>query len=129
MYHILLDWETSTPDSIQGFTHQCQASNKSNNFSHNFTLDISKSLESNEENTFPLILVEVFQVGLFNRQKAVGYGFTHLPESAGLHSITVPTWCPYIEGVFQQLEDYFLSLRPQIENLSYLGRPDNVCLR
>jgi len=119
------DWEISSPDSIEGFTHQSQANNNSNNFSHSFTLDILKSLESSEENSLPLILFEVFQVGLFNRQKAVGYGFTHLPGSPGPHRLTVPTWCPYVEGVSQQLEDYFLSLRPQIENLSYLGRPDN----
>lgn len=56
----------------------------------------------------------------------MGYGFTHLPKSAGIHLLTVPTWSPCIEGVSQQLEDYFLSLRPQIEDLSYLGRPDNV---
>ena len=124
--NISLDWEISSPDSIEGFTHQSQANNNSNNFSHSFTLDILKSLESSEENSLPLILFEVFQVGLFNRQKAVGYGFTHLPGSPGPHRLTVPTWCPYVEGVSQQLEDYFLSLRPQIENLSYLGRPDNV---
>jgi len=119
------DWEISTEDSIQGLTHQSQANGKSNNFNHSFTLDIAKSLDSIEESSSPLILFEVFQVSLFNRQKAVGYGFTHLPKSAGIHLLTVPTWSPYIEGVSQQLEDYFLSLRPQIEDLSYLGRPDN----
>ena len=119
----ILDWEVASKGTVHGLTHQSQTNNQSNNFSHTFTIDISKSVES-EESSSPLLLFEVFEVGLFNRQKAVGYGFTHLPEIPGLHLQTVSTWRPYVKGVSQNLENHFLSLRPQIENLSYPGRPN-----
>ena len=118
-------WEVAAQNKIQGVTHQSRANNfSSNNFSHNFTLDISKS--TNTDDPPPLILLEVFKVGLLHRQKVVGYGFLNFPQIPGLQLFTVPTWYPCIEEPTQQLLNHFLNIRPQISDLTYAGRPNKV---
>jgi Meckel syndrome type 1 protein len=73
-----------------------------------------------------LLLLEVYDVNMWNRQKSVGYGFTHVPLTPGSYSIVIPTWRPYIKETSLQLREYFLGLAPQIENIQYAGFSNDV---
>ena len=132
-FFLLLDWVLAEPKNLHGVTHQSRARNdSSNHFGHRFTLDVSKSWqhssssETPDLNPTPLLLLEVYDVNMWNRQKSVGYGFTHVPLTPGSHSIAIPTWRPYITETSLQLREYFLGLAPQIENIKYAGIPNDV---
>ena len=94
---------------------------------------MSKSWQSNSAAAEPipsqpplLLLFEVYDVNVWNRQKSVGYGFTHVPLTPGRCSVTVQTWRPHITETSLQLKDFFLGLAPQIENIKYAGLPTDV---
>lgn len=131
---LLLDWILAEPKNLHGVTHQSRAGNdSSNHFGHRFTLDVSKSWQHSSSSSSetpdliptPLLLLEVYDVNMWNRQKSVGYGFTHVPLTPGSYSIAIPTWRPYITETSLQLREYFLGLAPQIENIKYAGIPNN----
>lgn len=132
-YFLLLDWVLAEPKSLHGVTHQSKARNdSSNHFGHRFTLDVSKSWHHSSSETAELVptpllllLLEVYDVNMWNRQKSVGYGFTHIPLTPGCYSINVPTWRPHVTDTSLQLHDFFLGLAPQIENIKYAGFPDD----
>jgi B9 domain-containing protein 2 len=43
-----------------------------------------------------------------------GYGFCHVPTSAGMHEVEVVTWCP--EGtVMEKLTSFFVGGRPRLK--------------
>ncbi|XP_032790948.1 Meckel syndrome type 1 protein [Daphnia magna] len=127
------DWVLAEPKSLHGVTHQSKARNdSSNHFGHRFTLDVSKSWHHSSSETAELVptpllllLLEVYDVNMWNRQKSVGYGFTHIPLTPGCYSIDVPTWRPHVTDTSLQLHDFFLGLAPQIENIKYAGFPDD----
>jgi len=115
--------------NLQGVTHQSKLRNSKASLGHNFTLDISKQyqLDSEKEgfiNT-PLLLFEVFDVNFWNRQRSIGYGFMPFTLKPGSHVTTIQTWRPQRRGPAEQLQEYFLGLAPQIENLNYAGIPNN----
>jgi Ciliary basal body-associated, B9 protein len=123
--NFLVEWELSRPNELFGSTHQSRACiNGANHFGHSFTLDISKNIQSDIPH--PLLLVKVFNVGWWNRQQALGYGFAHFPTTAGSTSVTIATWKPESSSINQELEQLFLNLSPQLENLSYVGIAKNV---
>lgn len=134
---LLEDWVLAEPKSLHGVTHQSRAGNadSSNHFGHRFTLDVSKSWQHSSSSETPdliptpsmlLLLLEVYDVNMWNRQKSVGYGFTHVPLTpAGSYSIVIPTWRPNITETSLQLREYFLGLAPQIENIKYAGVSNN----
>ncbi|XP_046447683.1 Meckel syndrome type 1 protein-like [Daphnia pulex] len=126
------DWILAEPKNLHGVTHQSRAGNdSSNHFGHRFTLDVSKSWQHSSSSETPdliptpLLLLEVYDVNMWNRQKSVGYGFTHVPLTPGSYSIAIPTWRPYITETSLQLREYFLGLAPQIENIKYAGIPND----
>lgn len=125
---LLLDCVLAEPKHLHGVTHQSKARDDSaNHFGHRFTLDVSKSWHSDAEliPTPMLLLLEVYGVNMWNRQKSVGYGFTHVPLTPGRYSVTVPTWRPHVSETSFQLKEYFLGLAPQIENIKYAGLYNN----
>lgn len=128
-HFLLLDWVLAEAKNFHGVTHQSKARDDStNHFGHRFTLDVSKSWHSDAEfiPTSLLFLLEVYDVNMWNRQKSVGYGFTHVPLSPGSYSVAVPTWRPHITTSTLKLQEYFLGLAPQIQNIKYAGIPDDV---
>ena len=117
-------------NSVHGVTHQSRArDDSSNHFGHRFTLDVSKSWQqrSDPDETEPipnaplLLLFQVYDVDMWNRQKSVGCGFTFVPFTPGRCCVTVHTWRPHITETNLQLKEYFLALAPQIENIKYAG--------
>lgn len=131
-FSLFLDWDVTGADqSIQGFTHQSHIINSKSHFGHSFTLDISKPYRADSEEiplSSPLLLFEVYNVGFWNRQSSVGYGFTRLRLDPGSHVEMVPTWRPMRDSPGEKLEEFFLGLAPEIENLSYAGIPNDVGL-
>ena len=140
-----LEWEiiageTTPTAALSGVTHQSRANSIDciYNFGHCFSLDISRrrrkassfgrqSSSVADDCPSPLLLLEVYDVNDWGRQRSVGYGFAHFPILAGCHSVHVQTWRPHNKGkdACQQLRENFLGLAPQIENLSYVGIPPN----
>lgn len=126
---LLLDYVLAEAKDLHGVTHQSRARNDSkNHFGHRFSLDVSKSWHCHGQSspTPPLLLLEVYDVNMWNRQKSVGYGFTHVPLSPGSYSVAVPTWRPHVTTSSLQLQDYFLGLAPQVQNIQYAGIPDHA---
>ena len=129
-----LDWRIG--ETPNGVTHQSRAnSNGVHNFGHCFSLDIRRNQSALQPSTVkeeydccstPFVLLEVYDVNGWNRQKSVGYGYASFPMISGSHSTLVPTWRPHKRGdVCQQLRENFLGLAPQIENLNYVGVPSS----
>ena len=127
------EWQVvDTSKDLEGFTHQSQTIDSKSRFGTIFTVDLSKPFvkDADEQISFsaPLLLLEVYNVNFWNRQRSVGYGFTHLRLDPGCHVDLVPTWRPQRKGPGGMLEEHFLGLAPQVENVNYAGIPSDVSL-
>ena len=127
MLIVLIDWEVAAASNLYGTTQQSEAVHGHQHFSHRFVVDISKKYDR-KPTAPPLLLLKVSSVNVWNRQAAVGYGFAHLPASPGCCQAVVPTWKPRLSTGIQHLQEYFLGLSLQLENLNYAGIPTNVTI-
>jgi len=64
---------------------------------------------------WPKIWIQVFHQDSFGRNELVGYGFTHIPSSPGLHNIEVVTWKPS-GNLTDTISQHFLGGGHQLKN-------------
>ncbi|XP_023347336.1 B9 domain-containing protein 2 [Eurytemora carolleeae] len=63
---------------------------------------------------WPKLWVQVYHQDSFARNELVGYGFTHLPSSPGLHNLQILTWRP-AGGYTDTISHHFLGGSHQLK--------------
>ncbi|XP_049813232.1 B9 domain-containing protein 2 isoform X3 [Schistocerca nitens] len=71
---------------------------------------------------WPKFHVQVYHLDHWGRSELYGYGFCHVPASAGTHIVDCVTWRP-VGTLRDQIRQYFVGGGPQLKNieLAYCG--------
>jgi len=80
-------------------------------FSH--PLDIHYS--ASQIQGWPKFQCTVYQQDAFGRNDVVGYGFCHIPTSAGQHEVECMTWRP-VSTVGDEVQAFFVGGNPQLKD-------------
>ena len=73
----------------------------------------------------PTIVFQVYSCGAFGRVSLEGYGYQHLPVSAGSIDVVVRTWRP-LGGIASQMADFFLGSSVRLQDPNFVDMPGHL---
>jgi B9 domain-containing protein 2 len=62
---------------------------------------------------WPRLVLQVWALDAYGRLDVAGYGFVHLPSTAGVHELSCPTWRPVGTNA-QEFASFFVGGRPAL---------------
>jgi B9 domain-containing protein 2 len=78
---------------------------------------------------WPKLIMEIYHYDDFGRLELFGYAFTHLPISAGRHSLSVSAW-KIVGNLKDKCLSFFLGINPALKNDNILFEgSERSCLK
>ncbi|XP_065833622.1 tectonic-like complex member MKS1 isoform X2 [Oscarella lobularis] len=68
----------------------------------------------------PRIYFQVVSLDLWERYRTEGYGYVHVPHSAGAYQENVSTWRPLGHGRLSELRRFFVGGAPELDDSAYV---------